>query len=88
MPAFCRFGGDAKPVVCIANLSPVVRHDYRVGMPLGGPWHTVLNTDDRVYGGAGVDTGPLIADGPSWHGQDQSIVLTLPPLACVWLMPR
>jgi len=86
--AFCRFGDDATPVVCVANLSPVVRDDYRIGMPLGGTWRQVVNTDDPVYGGAGVDTGPLVANGPSWHGQDQSIVMRLPPLASVWLMPR
>ena len=53
--AFARLGeGDTPPLVCVLNLSPVPRHDYRVGLPACGRWREVLNTDSAFYGGSGV----------------------------------
>ena len=43
--------GDAPPLVCVLNLSPVPRDDYRVGMPACCRWREVLNTDSAFYGG-------------------------------------
>ncbi len=91
--AFARFAADAdagsaRPLVCVGNFSPVPRAGYRVGVPLGGSWREVLNTDAAIYGGSGaVNPGPLVAQEQAWHGQPQSVELTLPPLAVVWLVP-
>jgi 1,4-alpha-glucan branching enzyme len=75
-------------VVCVANLSPIPRHDYRVGLPRSGSWVEVINTDAREYGGAGTGNGGRIAtDDVPWHGQPCSAALTLPPLAVLWLAP-
>ena len=88
--AFMRCGtdGDA-PVVVVANMTPVPRHGYRLGVPSSGRWRQVLNTDDQRWGGAGlVDAPELDADGSvPWHNQPASILLTLPPLGVVWLSP-
>jgi 1,4-alpha-glucan branching enzyme len=74
-------------VVCVANLTPVPRHGYRIGLPWGGPWVDVLNTDETRWGGSGVTQPEVVADGTAWHGRPESAVLTLPPLAVRWLAP-
>jgi len=90
--AFVRRGrerGDATPLlVLVANLSPVVRYGYRLGLPRPGRWREVLNTDSALYGGSDVgNLGAVVADPIPWHGQAQSAALTLPPLAALWLAP-
>ncbi|MEM7443372.1 MAG: 1,4-alpha-glucan branching protein GlgB [Pseudomonadota bacterium] len=85
--AFQRSGRDgAKPVIAISNFTPVPRTDYRVGVPVGGRWTEMLNTDAVLYGGGGLGNfGGVEADEAGWHGQPYSLSLTLPPLATVIL---
>jgi 1,4-alpha-glucan branching enzyme len=86
--AFVRRGRNPyREVVCIANLTPEVRHDYRVGVPSGGWWAEILNSDDHRFGGSGVSNAPRKADRRPWDGQPGSLSLTLPPLAVIWLAP-
>jgi 1,4-alpha-glucan branching enzyme len=86
--AFTRIG-DERVLVCVANNAPLVREGYRVGLPRGGRWREVLNTDSERYGGSGVaNAGSLLADELSWNDQSHSVSLTLPPLAVVWLAPE
>jgi 1,4-alpha-glucan branching enzyme len=88
--AFARL--DAKgerPVVCVLNLSPVARYDYRVGMPLCCRWKELINTDSDYYGGSGVgNLGGVEAEAVPWHDQPFSAFVTLPPLAAVWFVPE
>jgi 1,4-alpha-glucan branching enzyme len=86
---FARVSKDGeRQVVCIANLAPLPREGYRVGLPLGGDWTELLNTDSVHYGGAGVgNLGKVRAEETPWHDQPFSAVLTLPPLAVMWLQP-
>ncbi|MGI8684088.1 MAG: 1,4-alpha-glucan branching protein GlgB [Acidimicrobiales bacterium] len=87
--SFLRIGVDGTPLVCVANLSPVVRHGYRFGLPLGGNWREVVNTDAVEFGGSGVgNSGTVYANDASWHGLPFSTELTLPPLAVLWLTPE
>ncbi|HYT39458.1 MAG TPA: 1,4-alpha-glucan branching protein GlgB, partial [Acidimicrobiia bacterium] len=89
--SFLRYPADreaGKPLACIANLAPVPREGYRIGVPQGGWWREVLNTDATDFWGSGVVNGGAMADGYGWHGHDQSLALTLPPLAVVWLEPE
>ena len=72
--------------VCVANLSPIVRQ-WRVGVPGGGWWAEILNTDAAEFGGSNVVNLPLKAEPKSWDGQPASVVITLPPLAVCWLAP-
>ncbi|HET7488004.1 MAG TPA: 1,4-alpha-glucan branching protein GlgB [Acidimicrobiales bacterium] len=86
--SFLRYGDDGRVLACVANLSPVVRHGYRVGLPEGGDWREVLNTDALEFGGSGVgNAGRAYAADRSWHGLPFSAELVLPPLAVVWLTP-
>jgi 1,4-alpha-glucan branching enzyme len=85
--AFARFGaGDSPPLVCLLNLSPVPREGYRVGLPRGGTWHEILNTDATRYSGTGIGNGGVVEAEPTpWNEQPFSAAVTLPPLAGVWL---
>ena len=87
--AFLRLSRDGERlVVCAANLSPVPRDRYRVGLPRAGRWIEALNTDSARYGGSDVSNADGIAAEPiPWHGQSASAEVTLPPLAVVWLVP-
>jgi 1,4-alpha-glucan branching enzyme len=86
--AFIRLGDDGtRPLVCVCNLSPIVREHYRIGLPQAGVWAERLNTDSSEFGGSGVGNAPLEAQPHPWHGQAQSVELTLPPLATLWLAP-
>ena len=87
--SFFRLAKDGTPLACVVNLSPVVRDDYRVGLPVGGPWHVLLNTDDtRFYGSGAQLPDPVEAEAEAMHGQPFSAALRLPPLGVLWLRPR
>ena len=87
--SFLRLSADGSRVVaCIANLSPVPRYAYRIGLPRAGEWREVLNTDALEYGGSGVgNNGAAWAGDNPWHGLPFSAELTLPPLGVLWLSP-
>ena len=71
------------------NLTPVPREGYRVGLPRGGRWREVLNTDAEIYGGSGVGNfGGVDAEELAWHGQQHSAALSLPPLGVLWFAPQ
>ena len=78
--------GRAHQLVCLCNLSPVVREGFRVGMPKAGEFHELLNTDSESYGGSNVgNMGAVTTEPDPWHGLDHSALVTLPPLAVLWL---
>ncbi|MGY6025848.1 1,4-alpha-glucan branching enzyme [Streptomyces spinosirectus] len=87
--AFLRLDADGAPLLSVSNLSPVVRHDYRLGVPDDiQAWHETLNTDLARYGGGDITNPDIVKPEPQgWHGRPASITLTLPPLATVWLRP-
>jgi 1,4-alpha-glucan branching enzyme len=73
-------------ILVVGNYTPVPRHGYRVGLPRGGRWREVLNSDAREYGGSGL-ANPALPDAEAvgTHGRPYSIPLTLPPLGIVFL---
>ena len=88
--AFARYGHALEDtVVVIANLTPMVRHGYRVGLPHGGRWRERLNTDSSHYGGSNVGNhGGVLAEDDMQHGQRWAASFTLPPLGVLWLQPE
>jgi 1,4-alpha-glucan branching enzyme len=88
--AFLRLAADGRRVLaCICNLSPVPRYERRVGLPYGGRWTEVLNTDSAFYGGSGIgNLGGVESEPTPWHEQPFSAVVNLPPLGVVWLAPE
>ncbi|MGW5614777.1 1,4-alpha-glucan branching enzyme [Streptomyces sp. NPDC003877] len=87
--AFLRLDPEGNPLLAVSNFAPVVRPDYRLGVPEDVPaWHEAVNTDAARYGGSDVtNPDPVKPEAQPWHGRPASIRLTLPPLATVWLRP-
>jgi 1,4-alpha-glucan branching enzyme len=86
---FCRFARNQTTLLlCACNFTPITRRGYRVGVPRPGYYREILNTDAALYGGSDVgNSGGVPSEPTPWHGQPHSVVLTLPPLAAVWLVP-
>ena len=79
---------DTHQTVCVFNLTPMVREGYRIGVPTAGHYQEVLNTDSELYGGGNIgNAGQAPADALPWQGQDFSLLITLPPLAGLYLRP-
>ncbi|MBN1152027.1 MAG: alpha amylase C-terminal domain-containing protein, partial [Dehalococcoidia bacterium] len=75
-------------VLVVCNLTPVPRHSYRLGVPRGGVWRFLLNSDDAAFGGSGMFSPTEVnASATVWHGRPFSVELTLPPLSTVALRP-
>ena len=76
-------------MLIVLNLTPVTRPGYRIGVPVGGTWETLLNSDDERYWGSGAGTGGSIeaVDAPM-HGRSQSLSIDLPPLGALFLAPK
>jgi len=88
--SFARYGHTSgQQVMVVCNMTPVVRHGYRLGVPQGGVWREILNTDATHYGGSGVgNCGCVTAEAIASHGHANSAVLSLPPLGVLWLEPE
>lgn len=85
--SFLRSGRDpGEAVLVVCNFTPVPRIGYRVGVPWGGTWREILNTDAHEYGGSGMGNGGAVTaeEGPV-HGRPYCLALTLPPLAALML---
>ncbi len=73
--------GSGEAVV-ILNLTPVPRHNYRIGLPRAGEWREALNSDAKIYGGSGMgNLGRVTASEQPRHSQPYSANFTLPPLS-------
>ena len=77
-----------KPLLVVANFTPVPHPGYRIGVPFAGNWQEVLNSDAGTYAGSnyGNGGGVMTQDLPS-HGQGVSVALNLPPLGVLFLQP-
>ncbi len=82
--SYVRRDGENYTVV-VLNMTPVPRHDYRIGVPLPGKYREILNSDASIYGGSDVGNIEVEADSQSWMGRPYSIAVTLPPLAGIVL---
>jgi len=84
--SFLRKGRQGSPVLVACNFTPVPRLSYRIGVPAGGRWRELLNTDAAEYGGGGMgNLGAVHAEAVPMHGREFSLSLLLPPLAAVFL---
>ncbi|MBQ2757025.1 MAG: 1,4-alpha-glucan branching protein GlgB [Clostridia bacterium] len=84
--SYRRIDKKGREVVVIINFTPVLREQFRVGLPQHGLWKEVLNSDDVSFGGSGcLNEGDLRTEKKPMHGHAQSVKLTLPPLGAVIL---
>ena len=71
-------------VLAVCNFSPVHRPGYRLGVPYRGTYQCVFNSDDERFGGSGLgDKEPLSSEDIPMHGQEQSLVIDIPPMSGV-----
>lgn len=87
--AFLRRAADPNDfTVVVCNFTPVVRHDYRVGVPTDGHYREILNTDAATYGGSNAgNAGGADAHPGEWGGRPFHLSLTIPPLGVLVLKP-
>lgn len=85
--AYLRKRDDNDFLVVVLNLTPVPRETYRIGVPQGGQYQEIFNSDSSHYSGSNIGNGAdwLHAEAHPWHERDYSIELSLPPLAAVIL---
>jgi 1,4-alpha-glucan branching enzyme len=83
--SFIRKSRDGRQIVFIAcNFTPVPRPNTMLGVPLGGRWREILNSDSSIYGGSGLgNLGGIEAAPVAAHGRPNCIAATLPPLGIV-----
>ncbi|MFO0871169.1 MAG: 1,4-alpha-glucan branching protein GlgB [Pirellulales bacterium] len=76
-------------LVVVCNFTPVVRHGFQVGVPQGGEYREVFNSDSQHYGGGNVgNVAAVKATEPGIHGRPARLSITLPPLATVVFQPQ
>jgi len=86
--SWLRRARDGSIVICVSNFTPLVRRQYRLGVPAPGRYLEWLNSDAEIYGGGGVgNMGMVEAEPVPAHGRPASLALTLPPLATLILSP-
>jgi 1,4-alpha-glucan branching enzyme len=85
--AWLRMGApDDVPIAMITNFTSVPRENYVIGLPHAGIWREIMNTDATLYGGSGVgNLGAVTASAKPSHGFPASALVTVPPLATVYL---
>jgi 1,4-alpha-glucan branching enzyme len=88
--SFLRHGRDPEDfVLVVCNFTPVVREEYRVGVPRPGYYREILNTDSKYYGGTDLgNAGGVNAEPVPWNDRPYSLKLRLPPLAVSYFKPH
>ncbi len=83
--SFIRRSSRNEIIVVVINATPVPRSGYRLGVPEGGYYEEILNSDSGLYGGSNVGAaGGIAAQEQEAHGRSQSIQIEIPPLATVF----
>jgi 1,4-alpha-glucan branching enzyme len=84
--SFIRRGRSTEEVIlAVCNFTPIPRHNYHVGVPRGGFWREILNSDAREYGGSGQgNMGGIHASPTTFHARPHTLNLVVPPLAAVF----
>jgi 1,4-alpha-glucan branching enzyme len=87
--SFLRFAKDRNDfLVIVCNFTPVPRNNYRIGVPHGGTYLEIFNTDADMFGGSNMGNGGhVFAADTASHGRPASLNITLPPLGVVVFKP-
>ena len=84
--SFVRKAEDSEDfIIAVCNFTPEVRYNYRIGAPRPGTYVEVFNSDAEEFGGSGVKNGELHTEEIRWQERNQSLNLTIPPLATIYL---
>ena len=82
---FLRRDKKGNEVIAVCNFAPVLRPDYKFGVPRAGQYAELINSDDEAFGGSGVHNEPVRAAKEPMHGFDYSISLRIPPMSAMLL---
>lgn len=82
--AFRRIDQKGKELIAVCNFCPVLRENYRIGVPYRGKYTPVLSSDDKKYGGLGTALTAVTSEDVPMHGYLQSVELTVPPMSTVF----
>lgn len=84
--SFRRIDKKGNEIIVVCNFQPVLRENYRIGVPIDGTYSEVFNTEWSEFGGCGISNGTaIVSEEVPMHGLPQSISLTLPPLSVMYL---
>jgi 1,4-alpha-glucan branching enzyme len=84
--SYLRWSQSGDVVLVAMNMTPIPRHQHTLGVPAGGRWSELLNSDSEVYGGSGLgNLGGVMAREEPWGDFSHRVELTIPPLGCVIL---
>ena len=84
--AFERKSSNGERIIVISNFTPVPREGYRIGVNVAGEYEEILNTDSMYYQGSNVGNFGLVeSEAIASHGRENSISVTIPPLATIYL---
>jgi 1,4-alpha-glucan branching enzyme len=87
--SFIRRARDGSFAIIVLNFTPVLRHNYRIGVPKSGQYAEIFNSDAAIYGGSNQGNGAgLQTENMAWMNQSQSLLITLPPLAGLIIRPN
>jgi 1,4-alpha-glucan branching enzyme len=80
--AYTRKGVDREnDLVVVLNMTPIPHYNYRIGVPAAGEWQEIFNSDAEKFWGSGlINFDPIATEATSWHGKDNSMSITAPPL--------
>ncbi len=76
---------EQETLIVILNFTPVPRENYRIGVPRPGTYHEIFNSDSEYYAGSNTGNGYTVSEDTPWMNQEQSLNLTIPPLAGIVL---
>jgi 1,4-alpha-glucan branching enzyme len=84
--SFLRKGnGEEDIMLVVINFTPIVRYNYRVGVPKHNHWYEIMNSDAEEFGGSGIgNLGGFWSETIPWNNQQYSLNLTIPPLAALY----
>jgi 1,4-alpha-glucan branching enzyme len=85
--SFLRLDRSGRPILVVANFTPISRPGHRLGVPVRGRWRTLLNSDERRFGGSGSSPGRLFAEARPSHGFAVSLEIDVPPFGLVFARP-
>ncbi|MCK5477775.1 MAG: alpha amylase C-terminal domain-containing protein, partial [Methylococcales bacterium] len=72
-------------LIVILNFTPVVRENYRIGVPAEGHYTEIFNSDSSFYNGSNTGNGDVPSEPTPWMNLPHSVNITLPPLAGIVL---
>ncbi|WGE81850.1 1,4-alpha-glucan branching protein GlgB [Actinobacillus equuli subsp. haemolyticus] len=85
--AFERKAKDGSSVIVVSNFTPIVRHNYRIGVAQDGIYKEILNSDAAYYAGSNVGNyGEILCEEEPSHGKPYSLSVSLPPLATIFIV--